>query len=773
MTTVNNLYIINNDILVYRLTDGLRLYFEPDIEKLKIVTVEKLNDFQIDSTGGKLMVFILSSMETKQNTVLIYQENNINKVIQVFPSYQLRMPHTISKIQILDNQNSLKELSDNQKILLSKLEREYFNKPIDYSFTGRILKIKNPLLIGKYSNPEFNNKKLNSFTSSEIFELLYIGWQVEDEIRRFAIDQITKVFNIDIPDIISYSTYDLFLIFFKLKLQKQFSMDINIPIPPEETIFIYDRVNSSPLSEISINELMSLAIEKDYLFLLIWLYTNYKVYPQGERIDFITLNGYLDILQWIYNLPTPEKLIPSLQTRNLAAQNNQDEIVAWIDSLPEYQIKEVKKLSPPKQIDVPKPRNVLGEQMAGLCSTIILNPSNPISANNFNKLVRYTDKLGYGKLEDNVRSKRIICDKVLRDIIKEDNPSMNIDRLNDQNLARYYQNFQQTKLNQAREQKIIQDQEREQQRKQNYLIKLNQARENSINDRIANIRRTLSLKSVCVKSGLLVKKFSDYNIVINEELQGRRVFLPQKQWSEIYGSQTGEEVNPVQQRDQLIENEIIRTALEDILGDNLPDYDLSDQRIIDIIGEDIINIMIPGGLQAYLENKQMESQTQIYLKIDTYEPICSIIVGYHNDGDNILYMSKQLFEEQKKVKNIHTTKIIDCSLFPIGMLDVELLRYPELDNVNTDEEYLKNLFINKIEEYGVLTVGDLLSISVDNVNFRYLVENIYDTQNSKVYAAGIPGTSQNIKVKLHIQSKDESREMIADRFFLDIDEQYI
>ncbi|MFO7634355.1 MAG: hypothetical protein R6W76_17530, partial [Caldilinea sp.] len=64
-------------------------------------------------------------------------------------------------------------------------------------------------------------------------------------------------------------------------------------------------------------------------------------------------------------------------------------------------------------------------------------------------------------------------------------------------------------------------------------------------------------------------------------------------------------------------------------------------------------------------------------------------------------------------------------------------------------------------------------ISVDNVNFRYLVENIYDTQNSKVYAAGIPGTSQNIKVKLHIQSKDESREMIADRFFLDIDEQYI
>ena len=430
----------------------------------------------------------------------------------------------------------------------------------------------------------------------------------------------------------------------------------------------------------------------------------------------------------------------------------------------------------PAPVPVKSPRKMSDDNAAKICSQLILNPKSQVESSDLEKLSEYAATAGFGKLEDNLRSKRDICEKVLQKVVQAQNPDLNVQRINVQNLARQYQSSQAQQIErqaQAEKEALAKAEreakEQEDRRKQARLKSLQEARQEAIQDRSKFIRRSATIRSSCLRAGKFIYGFSNYRVFVDPELIGRRVRLPENQWQKIF-SEAEEHLVPAgeQAPANLIDNPLIQEALMEIIGPDFMEMGLDNQGVVELLGQDMVQALAPEFQAA-----PRPIHAQFYLKIDIAEPIYAVIEGPHADGEDILFVSQQLEGEFERIYNPKVTRVTECSLHPIKELNIELLRFPELESADVNEDVLKNLLIDKIVEYGILIAGDILTLEVDKYSFKYLIKKITNTEDQVVYAAGVPQVIQDIRVLLDIQSKEQAKEMIESRYTGEIDLDYI
>ena len=236
--------------------------------------------------------------------------------------------------------------------------------------------------------------------------------------------------------------------------------------------------------------------------------------------------------------------------------------------------------------------------------------------------------------------------------------------------------------------------------------------------------------------------------IIDDSLIGKNVLVDKTIWEYLF-SQT-------KPKKLLSFNPLIQDVLINSYNyDN--SYELTNEQVINLLGEDyIIDLIGEDELTEYVLGKS-RGKVQIHLKIssltDDIYPVYVSINGYHEDGKDILYVSPSVKDSLSLSGNNSNLIIQSCILSTVKT--IYLLYLHETNNINISDEIIRNTLINKLSDYGVLQLGDILPIRFENTILYYRIERLISSNNDDIIAVKIPQIGQNVNVEISEETLDE------------------
>ena len=191
-----------------------------------------------------------------------------------------------------------------------------------------------------------------------------------------------------------------------------------------------------------------------------------------------------------------------------------------------------------------------------------------------------------------------------------------------------------------------------------------------------------------------------------------------------------------------------------------------DEEIMSLLGSELIKqLLTPESVKmldpqtfALLFGYQQEEDLTVHrqLKIDSLsKSIYTIIEGSHQNLSNVLYVSKQVFQELKKdrykmTQHIHVS---DFTLEPVSTLGIEILYHVKQTTVDVDK--LKPHIGSALEDLGTFSLGDILEITLDSVIYKCLIVKLLGSTNIPLSVATIPASVSDICFEAAIETKDK------------------
>ena len=196
MESVNNLYLINNELLIYKQNNK----FIPEITS-NVTSVLKLDNFEIDSNGNKLIVFLLKTKSdiSEQISVLIFQEKSNGKFIQVFPeNLNLNLSYYVYNLQIIEVPNiNLKNISIDKKKLFQELATKYSKEIIDSNLMSQILEISIVLT----DNNHANQLILDKLELHDLINLSLLSPENKNKVNHYILNKLKTEYDLDLQKV--------------------------------------------------------------------------------------------------------------------------------------------------------------------------------------------------------------------------------------------------------------------------------------------------------------------------------------------------------------------------------------------------------------------------------------------------------------------------------------------------------------------------------------------------------------------------------------------
>ena len=421
--------------------------------------------------------------------------------------------------------------------------------------------------------------------------------------------------------------------------------------------------------------------------------------------------------------------------KHLASEGNH--IFVIVDKLGNTHIAEVYYDPESKGIQPPLPQQITDrispEIVADICTDFILRRQQ-LDLEKRTRLRSFAQSSNLQMSEDD----RTLCDSVLRSVVAKESPGINIERMNLQNLSRQHEFFKEQKKKSEEELKelkeegeIIKEQtertERENIRRINLTRLILQAKGEILGEEITQLRLSYAGKHDCKNvSTISPEGFVSILPLIDERLQGHRISIPIEYWKGIFERFTGIT------RSRLIQDEVAR------LVGHFPG-DWNDEQIMTFLGEDRVTELIgprPTG--------------PVYMQLSSVNITYALIAESH-ENDDFVYISPLTAAELGNINSPITLR--DCVIDSVDTIELKLLR--SRLGQDTDVELTKAKIIDQIAELGLLTIGDVIMILIEDIQLVYYVQRLITSDKSEVYVASLPAVASDVNVAMVFETKEE------------------
>lgn len=338
-----------------------------------------------------------------------------------------------------------------------------------------------------------------------------------------------------------------------------------------------------------------------------------------------------------------------------------------------------------------------------------------------------------------------LCKEVLKKILRDQNIPLNVDRMRVQDLARTHEHEKEKERKREEQLRLI---EIETQRRSNLANLVAVTKEQILKEETDQYKAQFINKNSCLNTPTL----KNVNLIplINVELIGRRVTIPSNYWRLLF--------DPSFQRD-LSQNPNIQIEIFNRLKQFPEGW--SNEQVIDVLGKNEVRRLTGSSI-----SRGPTSGGPIYLQIDSDK--YAMISGYDIDDDfiNISTLTSTEFENISKPVTVK-----DCLLDPVALIELRLTRSPLVPDV--DENIVKAALMDKFAELGILTVGDILTLTFPEGQFTYYIQNLTTINGQEVYAAALPAVPTDVNLSVSIETKEELQRKLASRISEPIDEDLI
>lgn len=380
-------------------------------------------------------------------------------------------------------------------------------------------------------------------------------------------------------------------------------------------------------------------------------------------------------------------------------------------------------------------------EAADICSNFVLRRTDKIDDDTLIQLKAFASS---EKLQVSENS-RVLCDNILKSIVSRENPDLNVERINVQNLARQYEHNRDERKKREEELRKI---EQENKRRLNLISLVTITKEEIVKEEINTLKNNYMDQNICLN----IPRFEDVELVpfINERLHGHRVSIPARYWTMIFNPQSSYTLTNIQQ----IQQEVFNITRE--IPENWPD-----EFIIDVLGRDRVREIT--GVDFSDPNRPTHLQLKLG-NLTTY----AVISEFHTD-DNFIHISQLIASE---LEDIHSPiKLVDCALDSVAVINLKLLRSPNSEEV--DPEIVKTKLVDRFSDLGILIIGDILTINIDERELTYYIQKLATVNEREVFAASLPTTDADVRIVLSFETKEELKEKLQGKISEPIDDDLI
>lgn len=406
----------------------------------------------------------------------------------------------------------------------------------------------------------------------------------------------------------------------------------------------------------------------------------------------------------------------------------------------DYQIEFKPRVMP--QAPPPKQEPEIDDDMAtSICSDLILGES--ISPDSIESLKIYVDKANYPAFENTLMGIRRTCDPLLRRNLAALDPSLNIEMMSSQNLARWYQQ----RIQQPIPEPISTVEKRTPTTPISPVLPepIPGLSEEDQRDLIAKTKGILRFKkrnqlkqqyenTVICRQRSVINQGSSYQV--DPSLTGRRVRIPIDMWNQIFQQ-------PLSENPAIREEFYRRTRYYPGRGD--------DPAIIHVMGQARVDQLL---------RETSRTGEQVFLEMEVFrKKSYALVSDFHTEQPDrpIIYVSPMLSMDFEKPFRRYA-QVRDCVIDRIQTLSIQLLR--DVGKPSVDDEVIKRELADRISRLGVPMVGDILVVNIDNVDYSYMIESIVTDHNVNAMAAAIPAVGSDVNVLFSVETKEDLKQKL-------------